>query len=83
MVIDEEVIKDGISGEIICALIARHETENERLNRLMGYYLGNHDIISRTRSNDKIANNRIVCNHAKYIVDMIKSYLVGNPVAYK
>lgn len=83
MVIDEEIIKDGISGEIICELIARHETENGRLNRLMDYYLGKHDIVSRKRSSDKIANNRIICNHAKYIVDMIKSYLLGNPVAYK
>ena len=82
MVIDEEFIKDGITGELISELIARHEIGNTRLNRLMDYYLGRHEILSRERSNDKIANNRIICNHAKYIVDMIKSYLVGNPVSY-
>ena len=71
MVIDEEFIKDGITGELISELIARHEVGNTRLNRLMDYYLGRHEILSRERSNDKIANNRIICNHAKYIVDMI------------
>ena len=29
-----------------------------------------------------MANNRIMCNHAKYITDMTQSYLVGNPVTY-
>ena len=82
MVIDEDLIKDGITGEIICELIARHEAGNTRLKRLMDYYLGRHEILGRERTNDKIANNRIICNHVKYIVDMIKSYLVGNPVSY-
>ena len=41
-----------------------------------------HAICERRRSSDNIANNKIVCNHAKYIVDIAKNYLVGNPVAY-
>lgn len=82
MIIDEEIIEQGITENIISDLIARHQEGQERLNKLMNYYLGNHDITVRARSNDKLANNRIVCNHAKYIVDMVKSYLVGNPVSY-
>ena len=82
MVIDEETIKDGLDSKILSLLIERHRQGIDRLNRLNDYYLGRHDILNRVRSGDKIANNRIICNHAKYIVDMAKSYLVGNPITY-
>lgn len=82
MVIDEDIISEGIKADVIAELIARHDLELERFNRLMNYYLGKHDIINRRRADGGRINNRLVCNHAKYIVDMIKSYLVGNPVSY-
>ena len=82
MIIDEEIFKDGINERILARLIARHSLEQERLDKLFRYYAGQHDICSRRRSNGNIANNKIVCNHAKYIVDIAKSYLVGNPVTY-
>ena len=82
MVIDEEILKDGINEKLIAELINRHGTECGRIKRLIDYYLGKHEILNRERIGDKTANNRILCNHAKYIVDMIKSYLVGNPVSY-
>ena len=82
MVIDEETIKDGLDSKILSLLIGRHRQGIDRLNLLNDYYLGKHDILNRVRSGDKIANNRIICNHAKYIVDMAKSYLVGNPITY-
>lgn len=82
MIIDESVLKDGISTEILSELIMRHQSERERLQTLKNYYLGEHDIKNRRRLSSAVSNNRLVCNHAKYIVDMIKSYLVGNPVSY-
>lgn len=82
MVIDEEIISEGISAEFLAELISRHSEGYGRLKRLNDYYLGRHEILNRTRTSDKIANNRIICNHAKYIVDMIKSYLVGTPISY-
>ncbi len=82
MIIDEKIFKDGINEKILAKLIARHAREHERFDKLFRYYVGEHDICSRRRSNDSIANNKIVCNHAKYIVDIAKSYLVGNPVTY-
>lgn len=82
MIIDESVLKDGISTEILSELIMRHQSERERLQTLKNYYLGEHDIKNRRRLSSSVSNNRLVCNHAKYIVDMIKSYLVGNPVSY-
>ncbi|MCD8180877.1 MAG: phage portal protein [Firmicutes bacterium] len=82
MIIDEEIVKDGMTDVILAKLIARHSLEQARFERLYNYYMGNHAICSRRRSSESVANNKIVCNHAKYIVDIAKSYLVGNPVSY-
>lgn len=82
MIIDESILKDGINTEVLSELIMRHQSGRERLQTLKNYYLGEHDIKNRQRVSSSVSNNRLVCNHAKYIVDMIKSYLVGNPVSY-
>lgn len=82
MIIDEDILKDGIDEVLLAKLIDKHSLEQERYEKLYNYYIGKHAICERRRSSDNIANNKIVCNHAKYIVDIAKSYLVGNPVAY-
>ncbi len=82
MIIDEEILSAGITDVILAKLIARHSLEQERFEKLYNYYIGKHAICERKRLSDKSANNKIVCNHAKYIVDIAKSYLVGNPVTY-
>ena len=82
MIIDEEILKGGMTDVILAKLISRHAKEQERYTRLGDYYLGNHAITSRQRRSESAANNRVVCNHAKYIVDIAKSYLVGNPISY-
>ncbi len=82
MIIDEKILEDGLTGTVLHKLIARHMQESARYERLSDYYTGKHDIISRRRLSGDTANNRVVCNHAKYIVDIAKSYLVGNPVTY-
>ena len=82
MFIDEEELSNGITPKLIARLIDRHCRGHERIVRLKGYYSGRQDILKRTRKSGTGANNRIVCNHAKYIVDIIQSYLVGNPVIY-
>lgn len=82
MIIDEEILKDGMNDRILAKLIARHSLEQERYQKLYNYYIGKHAICERRRVSDKAVNNRIVCNHAKYIVDIAKSYLVGNPISY-
>ena len=82
MIIDEDILKDGIDEVLLAKLIEKHSLEQERYEKLYNYYIGKHAICERRRSSDNIANNKIVCNHAKYIVDIAKSYLVGNPVAY-
>lgn len=82
MIIDESVFKDGLSTKILAELIARHTQGKDRLYRLRDYYCGRHSILNRSRKSSSAVNNRLVCNHAKYIVDMAQSYLLGNPVSY-
>ncbi len=82
MIIDRELIKDGITVELLAELIRQNEAANERYARLLRYYLGEHDILLREKKSDGAANNKVVCNHAKYITDMVTSYITGNPVTY-
>lgn len=48
---------------------------------LKNYYDGNHKVLHR-RKEKYLSNNRIVCNHAKYITDTLTGYMTGNPVTY-
>ncbi len=82
MIIDEECLKDGLTPSVIEKLIERHRGERDRYNKLMNYYLGEHKITEREKASKATSNNKLICNHAKYIVDMTKSYLIGNPVTY-
>lgn len=82
MIINEELIAGGITPQILAKLIEKHQTTYERFNKLHNYYIGEHAIKNRLKVSKDTANNKITCNHAKYITDMIQSYLTGNPVTY-
>lgn len=82
MIIDEDILSKGITPFILGKLIEKHEQECERYRKLYNYYIGEHKIKSRAKQSKGAANNKIVCNHAKYITDMTTSYLTGNPVTY-
>ncbi|MGN0181150.1 MAG: phage portal protein [Candidatus Ornithomonoglobus sp.] len=53
-----------------------------RLNRLFGYYIGNHGILDVTKGKGK-PNNKLVTNYAKNIVTNTQGYFMGVPVTYK
>ena len=82
MIINEEALKEGVTPKVIEKLIERHGAQISRYKMLMDYYLGKHAIQNRRKTSESTSNNKIVCNHAKYIVDITKSYLLGNPVTY-
>lgn len=63
-------------------IIAYGECQQPRFKKLENYYLGVHDVLSRTKSSG-LSNNKIVVNHPKYIVDTNVGYLLGNPVEYQ
>lgn len=70
-----------ITPELALKFITRHNRDKERLDNLYDYYIGNHSILSRAKEKGA-ANNRLVCNHAKYITDCTTGYFMGSPVQY-
>lgn len=71
-----------ITQELLLAAIQYNEDQKKRYQRLGDYYLGKHDILTRSKD-DFVSNNKLVINHAKYIVDTNIGYLLGNPVEYQ
>ena len=60
-----------------------HNDGLEQLENLENYYAGVHAIMDRELSSTSLPNNKLVCNHAKYITDMATGYVHGNPVQYQ
>lgn len=71
----------NIDAELICKFIKLHQAELARFDRLQAYYNDEHEILNRQKRS-VLANNKLVCNHAKYISDTANGYFVGNPVKY-
>ncbi len=72
-----------IDKELIEDILKYAETRNSKFEKLQDYYLGKHDIATREKIGDGLSNNKVTVNHAKYIVDVKTSYLLGNPVDYQ
>lgn len=70
------------SEELLNYCIQEHMKLIERYEKLSNYYDGKHDILNRTKENDAAPNNKVVINHAKYVVDMNVGFMVSNPIAY-
>lgn len=71
-----------ITNQVLNDVIAYNERFRERFDMLERYYLGKHSITERTKD-DRLSNNKVVVNHAKYITDTNVGYLLGNPVDYQ
>ena len=71
-----------ITHTILNDVIAYNERNKTRFDELENYYFGKHDIIGREKD-DRLRNNKVVVNHAKYITDTNVGYLLGNPVDYQ
>lgn len=70
------------SNELLAYCIEQHRQTVERLNKLSDYYDGKQDILKRTKENTESPNNKVLINHAKYVVDMNVGFMVGNPISY-
>ena len=71
-----------ISKEILRDIIDYSKRSNSRFRMLKNYYLGKQGILER-KKDATLKNNKIVVNHAKFIVDTNTGYLLGNPVEYQ
>lgn len=71
-----------VTPEVACKFIKEHTSHTHaRYDALERYYEGNHPICGR-KKRSVLANNKLVCNHAKYISDTCVGYFAGNPVKY-
>lgn len=66
----------------ITTLIDKHVALSEKYIKCMRYYEGHHDIESRKKKFDASSNNKVVCNHAKDIVDTATGYFMNAPISY-
>ena len=57
-----------ITNTILNDVIAYNEKYKKRFEMLENYYIGKHDIVSR-KKDDRLKNNKVMINHAKYITD--------------
>ncbi|HIW72640.1 MAG TPA: phage portal protein [Candidatus Levilactobacillus faecigallinarum] len=69
--------------ELLNNLLDLQSNRVQRLNHLRDYYLGKHEIMKRTMTNNPQAKDtHIMVNHAKYITDMIVGMMTGRPITY-
>ena len=71
-----------ITYQILNDVIDYNERYKKRFEMLENYYLGKHSILDRNKDN-RLSNNKVMVNHAKYITDTNVGYLLGNPVDYQ
>lgn len=71
-----------VTNKIINGVIQYNERLKSRYDRLENYYKCQHDILCRSKE-DRLKNNKVLINHAKYITDINCGYLLGNPVEYQ
>ena len=72
-----------ITNQVLNDVIDYNEQFKKRFTMLERYYLGQHDGILNRDKDDRLSNNKVVVNHAKYITDTNVGYLLGNPVDYQ
>ena len=71
-----------IDNQVLNDVIDYNEKFKARYDHLEYYYLGKHDILERKKE-ERLSNNKVMINHAKYITDTNVGYLLGNPVDYQ
>jgi SPP1 family phage portal protein len=69
-------------SKLLAYCVGEHQKTLSRLDKLSDYYDGKHDIFKRTKKNSAAPNNKVLINHAKYVVDMNTGFMVGNPISY-
>lgn len=70
------------SDELLNYCLGIHQRQLERFERLSDYYDGKQNITQRTTDNVNRPNEKIMVNHAKYVVDMNVGFMMTNPVSY-
>ena len=66
---------------LLAEYMAKHQTEvNNRYKKLMDTYMSDHAILRNAAKPQWKPDNRVVVNFAKYIVDTMNGFFLGNPI---
>ena len=71
-----------LDAALVKEIIEFNEKRRDRFNMLDDYYMGKQNIMAREKTDTQF-NNKVMVNHAKFIVDTTTGYLLGNPVDYQ
>ena len=69
-----------LTAEKLGEWLRRHQRDCERMQYLKDLYEGRHPIQLQPKKEPWKPDNRIICNHAKYIVDRFNGFFLGMPV---
>lgn len=69
-----------LTSEKLKEFIGLHAARIPRYTRLQNMYLGKHEILDLDEKEVGKPDNRLVVNFARYIVDTLNGYFVGNPI---
>lgn len=72
----------SINEKALFSCLKEHTESIDRFTMLKNLYDGKHDILSRTKAQTDLANNKLMINHAEYITDFATAYFMGNPIKY-
>lgn len=71
---------EELTNEKLKEFIDAHAARIPRYTLLENMYLGKHEILELKEKEMSKPDNRLVVNFAKYIVDTLNGYFVGNPI---
>lgn len=71
---------EELTGEKLREYLNIYYTRLPRYKRLMNMYRGEHEILLQEPKPNNKPDNRLVVNFAKYIVDTLNGYFIGNPI---
>ena len=70
-----------MTADLLLKLIAQHKQEvTNRYEPLYRAYVSDHDILYAKKKDAHKPDNRTVVNFAKYIVDTMNGFFIGNPI---
>ncbi|MDO4271553.1 MAG: phage portal protein [Candidatus Saccharibacteria bacterium] len=72
-----------LSAELVRKAVQYNEKRREHYDQLYEYYIGKQAIMDRQKVSDIVSNNKLMINHARYIVKVCTGYLLGTPVSYQ
>ncbi|KXZ39475.1 phage portal protein, SPP1 family [Alkalithermobacter thermoalcaliphilus JW-YL-7 = DSM 7308] len=71
---------DNLDGKFIKQEIDKHREKRELYKYYDDIYIGKHPILNKTINGIDNANNKVVANFDKYVIDATVGYFLGKPV---